>query len=54
MKKKIISYFMQKNINKIILFGASALSTTLVSMLNKKQQKKIALKKKKSFLKLSN
>ena len=42
MKKKILFYFKQKNINRIILFGASALSTTLMSMLNKQQQKKLS------------
>ncbi len=40
-KKKIFSLFENKKINKIVLFGASALSTSIVSLLSDKQRKKI-------------
>ena len=43
MTEKILFYFNQRDINKIILFGSSAVSTTLIRILNDKQKDKIKL-----------
>ena len=43
MTEKILFYFNQRDINKIILFGSSAVSTTLIRLLNDKQKDKIKL-----------
>ena len=42
-KKKITKYFDDKKIKRIIVFGSSGLSTTLLGILNKKQKNKIKL-----------
>lgn len=42
-RTKIFSFFNKKKINKVVLFGASALSTSIVSLLNPSQIKKIVL-----------
>ena len=38
-----MNYFENNKINKIILFGASAISTTIMGILNDKQKEKIVL-----------
>ena len=43
MKEKALKYFKNKNIRKIVIFGSSALATTLVGILNKKQRDKVKL-----------
>ena len=42
-KNKILSIFKNKKINLVVLFGASALATSIATLLNTKQRKKIVL-----------
>ena len=42
-RNKVLRRFQNDKINKIILFGASAVSTTIMGMLNNKQKEKIIL-----------
>ena len=43
MKTKALSYFEDKKINNIVIFGSSALATTLIGTLNRKQLSKVKL-----------
>ncbi len=43
MKAKALSYFEDKKINNIVIFGSSALATTLIGTLNRKQLSKVKL-----------
>jgi FlaA1/EpsC-like NDP-sugar epimerase len=43
MKAKALGYFEDKKINNIVIFGSSALATTLIGSLSKKQLSKVKL-----------